>query len=98
MKIKFLYSIILIAFAAGCTNLDETIYSGIDESEYPQTDAQAAVSHLSSYDALADLFDDAGYWFLTQEITSDEMVAPTRAADWYDGGKWLELQYHSWTN
>ena len=98
MKIKFLYSIILIAFAAGCTNLDETIYSGIDESEYPQTDAQAAVSHLSSYDALADLFDDNGYWLLTQEITSDEMVAPTRAADWYDGGKWLELQYHSWSN
>jgi starch-binding outer membrane protein, SusD/RagB family len=98
MKTKYLYSIILIAFAVGCTNLEENIFSGISELDYPQTDAQAAVSHLSSYDALAGLFDDNGYWYLTQELTSDEMVGPTRAADWYDGGKWLELQYHSWSN
>lgn len=95
---KYIYSFILIALAIGCTNLDENLYSGINEDDYPQTEGQAAVSHLSSYDALADLFDDNGYWFLTQEITSDELVAPTRAADWYDGGKWLVLQYHTWTN
>ena len=98
MKFRYVYSIILIAFAVGCTNLDETLYSGINETDYPQTENQAAVTHLSSYDALADLFDDAGYWYLTQELTSDELVGPTRAADWYDGGKWLELQYHTWSN
>ncbi|MFA9390783.1 MAG: RagB/SusD family nutrient uptake outer membrane protein [Prolixibacteraceae bacterium] len=98
MKLKYIYSIIFIAVAIGCTDLDENLYSGISEDNYPQTKGQAAVSHLSSYDALTDLFDDGGYWFLTQELTSDEMVPPTRAADWYDGGKWLALQYHSWSN
>ncbi|MDA3929974.1 MAG: RagB/SusD family nutrient uptake outer membrane protein [Prolixibacteraceae bacterium] len=98
MKIRYIYIVILIASVVGCTNLDETLFSGINETNYPQTTDQASVSHLSSYDALTDLFDDGGYWYLAQEITSDEMVAPTRAADWYDGGKWLELQYHSWTN
>ncbi|MBN1925765.1 MAG: RagB/SusD family nutrient uptake outer membrane protein [Prolixibacteraceae bacterium] len=98
MKKYYIYSLFLIAFTIGCTDLEEILYQGIDETNYPQTDAQAAVSHLSSYDALADLFDDNGYWFLTQEITSDELVGPTRAADWYDGGKWLVLQYHTWTN
>lgn len=98
MKIKYLYSIILIALTLGCTNLEESLFSGINENDYPQTGGQAAVAHLSSYDALTGLFDDGGYWFLTQELTSDELVAPTRGADWYDGGKWLELQYHSWAN
>jgi starch-binding outer membrane protein, SusD/RagB family len=98
VKLRYIYIVILIAIASGCTNLNEEIYSGINESNYPQTAEQAAVSHLSSYNALTNLFDDAGYWFLCQEITSDELVAPTRAADWYDGGKWLVLQYHTWSN
>jgi len=98
VKLKYISIVILIAIASGCTNLDEKIFSGINETGYPQTEEQAAVSHLSSYDALAGLFDDGGYWYLSQEISSDELVAPTRAADWYDGGKWLALQYHSWSN
>jgi len=98
VKLKNIYIVILASIIGGCTDLNEELYSGIDESGYPQTKGQAAVSHLSSYDALAGLFDDGGYWFLSQEITSDELVAPTRAADWYDGGKWLALQYHSWSN
>lgn len=98
MKLKYIFIVILFAVTCGCTNLDEKLFSGINETDYPQTEEQAAVSHLSSYNALANLFDDSGYWYLTQEITSDELVAPTRAADWYDGGKWLVLQYHSWSN
>jgi starch-binding outer membrane protein, SusD/RagB family len=98
VKIKYITIVLLIALASGCTNLDEKIYSGINETGYPQTADQAAVSHLSSYNALANLFDDNGYWYLTQEISSDELVGPTRAADWYDGGKWLVLHYHSWSN
>ncbi|HNW50714.1 MAG TPA: RagB/SusD family nutrient uptake outer membrane protein [Prolixibacteraceae bacterium] len=98
MKLKYAYIVALVAIVTGCTNLDEELYSGINESNYPQTAAQASVSHLSSYNALSNLFDDAGWWFLTQEVSSDEMVAPTRAADWYDGGKWLILHYHTWSN
>jgi hypothetical protein len=88
----------LIAIAIGCTDLNEDIYSGIPDEEYPQTQEQANAIPLESLKAMADLFDDNGYWYLSQEISSDELVGPTRAADWYDGGKWLELQYHSWSN
>lgn len=98
MKKIFLYSILFSTLTIACTDLNEEVYSGIESDKYPQTSDQAAVSHLGSYSALADLFDDDGYWYLSQELESDELVGPTRAADWYDGGKWLVLQYHSWAS
>ncbi len=32
-----------------------------------------------------------------QEVTTDEMVVPTRGSDWDDGGNWRRLHLHSWT-
>src|SRR5690606_21761311 len=31
------------------------------------------------------------------EVTSDEIVVPTRGADWGDGGHWVRLHRHTWT-
>jgi hypothetical protein len=31
------------------------------------------------------------------EVSSDEMIVPTRGQDWYDGGRWLELDRQLWT-
>jgi hypothetical protein len=47
---------------------------------------------------MQNLADDQGWWFLAQELTSDELAAPTRGSDWFDGGKWLDMHTHSWTN
>jgi hypothetical protein len=30
-------------------------------------------------------------------FTTDEAILPTRGADWYDGGFWRRLYYHTWT-
>jgi hypothetical protein len=35
-------------------------------------------------------------WYL-QELTTDEMVCPKRGADWYNGGEYYRLHYHTWT-
>ena len=39
----------------------------------------------------------AGDYNNTSEISSDEIVVPTRGQDWYDNGQWLELQRQTWT-
>ena len=36
-----------------------------------------------------------GYWSV-QEITSDEVVVPTRGGDWFDGGVYVNLHRHEW--
>ncbi len=80
-----------------CTNLDETLYSEIPESIYPENEQQAALILLPAYNKLEGWVDWAGWWF-AQEITADGVVAPTRHEDWDDGGKWRVLQTHEWNN
>lgn len=38
----------------------------------------------------------SGYWGL-QEVTSDEVIVPTRGTDWYDNGDWQKLHLQTWT-
>lgn len=40
---------------------------------------------------------DEGGLFPIQEISSDEVMIPTRGTDWYDGGKWQQNYLHDWT-
>lgn len=38
----------------------------------------------------------ADRWYL-QELTTDEMTCPKRGADWYNGGEYYRLHYHTWS-
>jgi len=81
-----------------CTKLDEEIYDKIPENKFPENAAQSALRIVPTFQELADLIDDAGWWFWAQEVTSDEIVFPVRLTDWEDGGKWRVLHSHEWDN
>src|SRR5437870_1067128 len=36
-------------------------------------------------------------YYNVSEISTDEMMVPTRGQDWYDGGTWLDLHHQTWT-
>ena len=95
---KKIFFCLSIFFLLSCTKLDEKIFDKIPESEFPENEAQAALNIIPTYKELADLIDDAGWWFLAQEVTSDELVFPVRLTDWEDGGKWRVLYQHDWNN
>ena len=96
-KLVFIISVLaFIGFA--CTNLDEELYENIPADIYPENASQVASVSASAYTGLRLLIDDEGWWFLAQEISSDEFCAPTRDADWYDGGKWVNIHKHEWSN
>ncbi len=96
-KLVILTSIIsLIGFA--CTDLEEELYDKIPGENYPENENQVANLSVNAYKELRPFIDDEGWWFLAQEITSDEFCGPTRASDWYDGGKWIVMHRHTWTN
>lgn len=90
--------LVIFLVVSSCTDLEEKIYDKVPTDEYPENPDQVATLAVSAYNALTDLIDDAGWWFLAQEITGDGFCAPTRDTDWDDGGKWVAMHRHSWTN
>lgn len=96
-KLLFIISILSIIGIA-CTDLDEELYEKIPGAEYPENENQIATLPVDVYAKLRPLVDDEGWWFLAQEISGDDFCAPTRDADWFDGGKWLNVHQHKWSN
>lgn len=90
--------IMVVFFSSACTKLDEKYYDQIPAEYYPENSAQVATLSVNAYKQLQNMADDGGWWYLAQEITSDELCAPTRGADWFDGGKWADMHTHRWTN
>jgi len=90
-------AIALLVIAGSCTNLDEKryLYDTVDSEDFYKTDAElvsavgAAYTNLFSYAGNATVLPLA-------EVTTDEMIVPTRGADWGDGGVWVELQKHTY--
>ncbi len=85
-------------FSASCTKLDEEYFDQIPAENYPENADQVATLSVNAYKRLQNMADDNGWWFLAQEITGDAMCGPTRGADWFDGGKWVDMHTHRWTN
>lgn len=95
-KILFIIAILSIIGLA-CTDLDEELYEKIPGDEYPENEAQIATLPVDAYAKMKPLVDDEGWWFLAQEISGDGLCGPTRDADWFDGGKWINVHTHEWT-
>ncbi|MDP3463380.1 MAG: RagB/SusD family nutrient uptake outer membrane protein [Bacteroidales bacterium] len=96
-KIITIFALASLVFV-GCTKLEEEIYDKLPGDGYPENASQVATLTVDSYKRLQNLVDDNGWWFLAQELSSDGFCAPTRASDWFDGGKWLVMHQHNWSN
>lgn len=97
MKKSIIFTLIIF-IGFGCTKLDEELYDKIPGDLYPENENQIANLSVEAYAKLKPLVDDEGWWFLAQEVSSDEFCGPTRDADWDDGGKWRNVHMHTWTN
>ena len=79
-----------------CTDLEESPTSVITPDNFYQNEQEvigglAAVYFLLNHDgALSEYYN-------VSQVSSDEMIVPTRGSDWFDNGRWLEIQRHTWT-
>ena len=92
MKRIVTYILVVIGLVS-CTKFDDLAKDGSITDPTP-----AELKAIAPYKELLDIIDDNGWWFWAQEVTSDEIVFPTRLTDWDDGGKWRVLHTHKWTN
>jgi hypothetical protein len=98
-KSLYLFRVILIllgmaAFSQACTKLDEKLYSEVTPANFFKTDAEFVAALGSAYTSFGGYA--TGDINEVQEMTTDEVVVPTRGSDWDDGGTQRRLHLHSW--
>jgi hypothetical protein len=78
----------------GCTDLKEEI---LDETTGEENLVYENLYELvaPSYNSFLDLYFIRQVWGI-QEVTTDEMMIPTRGTDWFDGGIWQMHYLHTW--
>lgn len=97
MKLKHIIAVTVgaAALCAPSCDLDEKFYSEVTPDTF-------FTSPESTYAVLCRPFTHwkwyigADRWYL-QELTTDEMVCPTRGSDWYNSGEYYRLHYHTWS-
>ena len=90
-------SITVLLFINSCTKLDEKdlLYGNVTSGNFYKNDKELASAVGSAYTNLYN-FGGNNHMIPLNEVTTDEVVVPTRGADWYDGGHWLRLQTHTY--
>lgn len=101
MKHKFLKSIIisgLLVSGVSCTKLDEApyLFDKVTGDQFGKTDLEVSSAVGAAYSNLSGIGGNNHYIPLN-EVTTDEMVVPTRGPDWGDGGHWVRLKRHQYT-
>ena len=88
------YAALVIVPPLACTDLTEVPNDALTPSNAFKTDAEILAGIASVYARLRNPL--WGYYNLS-EITTDEMVVPTRGSDWFDNGRWLEIHRQTWS-
>ena len=84
----------VIGAMQSCTKFDDPAYSIFTEENFPKTPQQYVALTGPVYTAAQSFFNNNYYDM--QETCTDEVIVPTRGGDWYDGGKWNEMHFHTW--
>src|SRR5947207_12874761 len=87
---------LLVVALQGCTNLDETPLSAITPGNFFNNEAEVQAGLAGVYAQLRSTAPE-GSVYDANEVTTDEIVVPTRGSDWYDGGQWIDLHNQTWT-
>lgn len=77
----------------GCTDLSEDPTSAITPDKFYRNEAEVIGGLASVYSTMRGTLDQ--YYNLTQ-VSSDEHIVPTRGPDWFDNGRWLEIDRQDW--
>ena len=82
-----------ILASVACTSLTETPTSSITPETFYSNETEVLGGLAGVYSQLRNTL--WAYYNLS-EISTDEMVVPTRGQDWYDNGRWLEIHRQLW--
>jgi starch-binding outer membrane protein, SusD/RagB family len=76
-----------------CTDLTEVPTSSIAPENFYKNQEEVIGGLASVY---AQLRQTTEAYYNLSEVSSDEYIVPTRGTDWYDNGRWLEIDRQAW--
>ncbi|WP_131537645.1 RagB/SusD family nutrient uptake outer membrane protein [Pedobacter nototheniae] len=95
MKNTYIIGFVMAALSlSGCTNLKEDLNGQTNSGSLTQGSVPGLIA--ASYSAMVGPYQAPWNWSALQEVTSDEIIVPTRAGDWDDNGAWRALHLHKW--
>ena len=82
-----------------CTKLDESpyLFDKVTGAQFGKTDLEISSAVGAAYSNLSGVGGNNHYIPLN-EVTTDEMIVPTRGPDWGDGGHWVRLKKHAYVS
>ena len=93
--IKILFGLFFTLSCFSCTKLDEEFRSELEQNNSATITADQLLT--SAYNSIQGTFQGNGNLWCSQEISTDEAIAPTRGPDWDDNGAWRAISNHSWS-
>ena len=87
---------LLLLPVQACTDLTENPPSLINASNFFHTEAEVQAGLAGVYAQLRSTAPE-GSVYDANEVSTDEIVVPTRGSDWFDGGQWIDLHNQTWT-
>jgi hypothetical protein len=92
---NIIFPVIAITSLASCHKLEVPINTELTPDVFPQDSAQFVQASGPVYVALRGNW--AVEYFFSQAQSTDEAIMPARGGNWYDGGQFQQLHYHTWT-
>ena len=84
----------LLVLAPACTDLTEVPSSSITPEHFYTNETEAVGGLASVYAGLRNFNEE---YYNVSEVSTDEIIVPTRGTDWYDNGTWLDIHRQTWT-
>ena len=79
----------------GCTDLEEELVGGLPAGQFGQTESEFGAVVAGGYIDLFGLLGNHNGVWTANEVATDEVLVPTRGADWFDGGIFIRLHTHT---
>lgn len=95
---KIFYTILAASlFFLSCTKLNEKFQGDLTPDQVGSGGSASVDALLKGvYASMQFNYQDQGNVFAMTEMTTDELIAPTRGPDWDDNGVWRVLHSHTW--
>ena len=92
--------LLVLLLTYGCTDLEETTYSELSESNFYNTEldlVQASLRPFTHMQAWLSWSGESGYYY-HNELSADQTAWPQKGRHGYDNGDHIRQHYHTWTD